>query len=46
MLALPDVVLLISVALAVLLVTPYLGRYMARVMDGEITLLSPLLLPV
>ena len=46
MLALPDLVLLISVALAVLLVTPYLGRYMARVMDGEATVLSPILLPV
>jgi K+-transporting ATPase ATPase A chain len=46
MLALPDLVLLLSVALAVLLVTPYLGRYMARVMDGEATILSPILLPV
>jgi K+-transporting ATPase ATPase A chain len=46
MLALADLVLLVSVALAVLLVTPFLGRYMARVMDGEATLLSPILRPV
>ena len=31
---------------AVLLITPVLGRYMARVLEGERTLLSPLLAPV
>jgi potassium-transporting ATPase potassium-binding subunit len=46
MLALTDLVLLTSLALAVLLVTPFLGRYMARVMEGERTLLSPVLRPV
>jgi K+-transporting ATPase ATPase A chain len=45
-LALTDLVLLVSVALAVLVLTPVLGRYMARVMDGERTFLSPVLRPV
>jgi K+-transporting ATPase ATPase A chain len=46
MIALPDLALLVSVALAVLIVTPFLGRYMYRVMEGERTLLSPVLRPV
>ena len=33
-------------ALAVLLITPVLGRYIYRVMEGERTLLSPVLRPV
>ena len=46
MLALPDMALLVSIALAVLIVTPPLGRYMHRVMEGERTILSPVLRPV
>jgi K+-transporting ATPase ATPase A chain len=45
-LALPDLTLLLSVAVAVLIVTPFLGRYMAAVMEGQRSLLSPLLRPV
>jgi K+-transporting ATPase ATPase A chain len=45
-LALPDLTLLLSVAVAVLIVTPVLGRYMASVMEGQRTLLSPVLRPV
>ena len=36
----------VSLLVAVLLVTPLLGRYMARVLEGERTLLSPALRPV
>ena len=46
MLALTDLTLLVSLALAVLLVTPFLGRYMAAVMEGQRTFLSPVLRPV
>ena len=46
MLALPDLTLLLSVAVAVLVVTPFLGRYMASVMEGQRTFLSPVLRPV
>ena len=46
MLALPDLTLLLSVAVAVLIVPPFLGRYMAAVMEGQRTLLSPVLRPV
>ena len=46
MLALPDLTLLLSVAAAVLIVTPFLGRYMASVMEGQRTILSPVLRPV
>ena len=46
MIALTDLTLLLSLALAVLLVTPFLGRYMAAVMEGERTFLSPVLRPV
>jgi K+-transporting ATPase ATPase A chain len=41
-----DFLTLATLALAVLLVTPFLGRYMHRVMEGERTLLSPVLQPV
>ena len=46
MIALTDLTLLVSLALAVLLVTPFLGRYMAAVMEGERTFLSPVVRPV
>jgi K+-transporting ATPase ATPase A chain len=41
-----DILTLVALAAAVLLVTPFLGRYMFRVMEGERTLLSPVLRPV
>jgi K+-transporting ATPase ATPase A chain len=44
--ALTDLTLLLSLALAVLVVTPFIGRYMAAVMEGERTVLSPVLRPV
>ncbi len=36
----------VSLLAAVLLVTPFLGRYMARVLEGERTILAPVLQPV
>ncbi|MHB8459812.1 MAG: potassium-transporting ATPase subunit KdpA [Candidatus Limnocylindrales bacterium] len=41
-----DLVTLVTVCVAILLITPFLGRYIARVMEGERTLLSPILRPV
>jgi len=41
-----DLVTLITLALAVLILTPLVGTWIARVMDGERTLLSPVLGPV
>jgi K+-transporting ATPase A subunit len=41
-----DLVTLITLAAAVLLLTPPLGAYIARVMEGERTLLSPAFGPV
>jgi K+-transporting ATPase ATPase A chain len=41
-----DFLTLASLAAAVLLLTPVLGRYIHRVMEGERTLLSPVLRPV
>jgi K+-transporting ATPase ATPase A chain len=41
-----DLLTLIVLAAAILLVTPFLGRYIHRVMEGERTILSPLLRPV
>jgi K+-transporting ATPase ATPase A chain len=41
-----DFLTLATLALAVLLVTPFLGRYIHRVMEGERVLLSPILRPV
>jgi K+-transporting ATPase ATPase A chain len=41
-----DFLTLASVALAILILTPFLGRYIHRVMEGERTLLSPVLRPV
>jgi K+-transporting ATPase ATPase A chain len=46
MLALTDLALLVSVAVAVLVVTPPLGRYMYKVMEGEPTFLSRLIRPL
>ena len=43
---LSDLLTLISLAAAILLVTPLLGTYMHRVMEGERTFLSPVLRPV
>ncbi len=44
--AIPDLLLLIAFALAILLITPLLGSYIARVMAGERTFLSPILRPI
>ena len=41
-----DLITLVTFAVAILLITPFLGRYIARVMDGERTFLSPILKPV
>ncbi len=41
-----DLVQLIVLAIAILLVTPVLGGYIAKVMEGERTFLSPVLVPV
>ncbi|HSS36633.1 MAG TPA: potassium-transporting ATPase subunit KdpA, partial [Patescibacteria group bacterium] len=42
----PGLLTLVVFALAVLLITPVLGTYIARVMAGERTLLSPILRPL
>lgn len=41
-----DALFLATIAVAVVLVTPPLGRYMYRVFEGERTILSPVLVPV
>jgi len=41
-----DLLVLATLALAVLLVTPFLGRYIHRVMEGERVFLSPVIRPV
>jgi K+-transporting ATPase ATPase A chain len=41
-----DVLTFVVLALAILLVTPFLGRYIHRVMEGERTILSPVLRPI
>ena len=41
-----DIALLIVFGAAVLIITPVLGAYIARVMEGERTILSPILRPV
>src|SRR5207344_1213331 len=41
-----DFLVLATLALAILLVTPLLGRYIHKVMEGERTFLSPILRPV
>ena len=44
--ALGDLLTLVTLAVAVIIVTPFLGRYIHRVMEGERTILSPVLRPV
>ena len=44
--AVGDLFTLVSLGLAVLVVTPILGTYIAKVMEGERTILSPVLRPV
>jgi K+-transporting ATPase ATPase A chain len=44
--AVGDLFTLVSLGLAVLVVTPILGTYIAKVMEGERTILSPILRPV
>ena len=41
-----DLLTLLALAVAVVVTTPFLGRYIHRVMEGERTLLSPILRPV
>ena len=41
-----DLLTLLVVMLVVIVLTPFLGRYIARVMEGERTILSPILRPV
>ena len=42
----PDLVTLVTLAVAILVATPFVGRYIYRVMEGERTFLSPVLRPV
>src|SRR5450432_378851 len=44
--ALPDLILAASILVACLIGTPLLGAYMAHVLGGERTLLSPVVGPV
>ena len=44
--AVNDFLVLATLALAILIVTPFLGRYIHRVMEGERVLLSPIVRPV
>jgi K+-transporting ATPase ATPase A chain len=44
--AIGDLLTLLLLAAAVLVITPFLGRYIHRVMEGERTLLSPVLRPI
>jgi potassium-transporting ATPase potassium-binding subunit len=41
-----DLILLVVFGAAILLITPFLGAYVAKVMEGERTFLSPVLRPV
>ena len=41
-----DLITLVVFAAAILLITPVLGRYIAKVMEGERTFLSPILRPI
>ncbi len=41
-----DFLTLVALAVAILLITPFLGTYIAKVMEGERTFLSPILRPV
>jgi len=42
----PDLITLVALAAAILIATPFVGRYIHRVMEGERTFLSPVLQPV
>src|SRR6516225_7681112 len=42
----PDLLTLVVFCAAILFITPFLGRYIARVIEGERTFLSPVLVPV
>jgi K+-transporting ATPase ATPase A chain len=42
----PDLLTLLILAAAILIATPFVGRYIHRVMEGERTILSPVLRPV
>ncbi|HYO41745.1 MAG TPA: potassium-transporting ATPase subunit KdpA [Candidatus Limnocylindrales bacterium] len=42
----PDLLALALLLAAVVGITPFLGRYMARVLDGERTMLAPVMAPV
>ncbi len=46
MLPLPDLLTLIAFLVTIVVITPFLGRYIAKVMEGERTILSPVLRPV
>jgi K+-transporting ATPase ATPase A chain len=41
-----DFLTLVTIALAILVVTPFLGRYIHRVMEGERVLISPIVRPL
>ena len=41
-----DLITLVTFCVAIVLITPFLGRYIARVMEGERTFLSPIIGPV
>ncbi len=41
-----DIATLVTIALALLVITPFLGTYIHKVMEGERTFLSPVLRPV
>jgi K+-transporting ATPase ATPase A chain len=44
--AIGDLLTLLLLGAAILVITPFLGRYIHRVMEGERTLLSPVLRPI
>ena len=41
-----DILVLVTLCIAIVLVTPAVGSYIARIMEGERTFLSPVLVPV
>jgi potassium-transporting ATPase potassium-binding subunit len=45
-LLLPDLLTLLTLVVVIVLITPFLGRYIGRVMEGERTILSPILRPL
>ena len=42
----PDLLTVVAFLAIIVLITPFLGRYIARVMEGERTILSPVLRPI